>query len=329
MQSLPPLPSLQALRILDAAVLRKSFSAAALDLGLTHGAVSRQIRQLEVRVGAVLFRRRGARMEPSEAAIAMAARARHALRAIGDMFDRPSPHTVKQRLRLATTSSFARFWLTPRLAELRSISGAQIVAIETGVEPILFERGKVDVAIRYGRGGWPGAQARLLGLERTFPVASAAFARQRKIWDAAAIAHAPLIANAFVSWRAWLNAARLPSSGTLNVVLETGDSNFSLDAAAAGVGVALARARLARGMLARGELIALSDIAFDDGYAYHLAWPADGRCKSAVSALGEWLAYEFEQESRVLGFPAVAEGLETANRSTVSVTEAEARRRWI
>jgi LysR family glycine cleavage system transcriptional activator len=220
------------------------------------------------------------------------------------MFDRPSPHAAKQRLRLATTASFARFWLTRRLAELRSISGAQIVAIETGVEPILFEQGKIDVAIRYGRGNWPGAQAILLGLERTFPVASPAFARQLKIWDAAAIAHAPLIANAFVSWRAWLNAAQLSSMVALNVVLETGDSSFSLDAAAAGVGVALARARLARGMLARGELIALSNIAIDDGYAYHLVWPADGRRKSAVSALAEWLAQEFEEESSVLGFPA-------------------------
>lgn len=301
MQTLPPLPSLQSLRVLDAVVQRQTFSAAAQDLGLTHGAVSRQIHQLEALAGVTLFRRRGARMEPTEAALAIAARAGHALRAIGDLFERPGPRSANQRLRLATTSSIARFWLTPRLLDFCAIRGVQIVAIETGAAPLPFKPGKVDVAIRYGRGAWPGAQSRLLGYERTFPVASPAFAKRVRDWDAGAISRSPLIANSFVSWRAWLSAAGLPAATALNTVLETGDSNFSLDAACAGLGVALARARLVKPFLARGDLVALSDVGFDDGYAYHLAWPTDARRKAAVTALGEWLSLEFSRESGELG----------------------------
>jgi DNA-binding transcriptional LysR family regulator len=293
---------MQALRILDAAVRLRSFTGAAQELGLTHGAVSRQMRQLEARAGVSLFRRRGLTMEPTEAAMAMAARTGHALRALADMFDKAKTRSpARQRLRLATTTSFARFWLSPRLSDLASVSGVQISAIETGAELVRFDQARIDVAIRYGRGAWAGVQSRWLGAERTFPVASADFARRRQTWDAMTIAQAPLIANAFVSWRAWLEAAALPASTALNVVLETSDSSFSLDAAVAGVGVALARRRLAQPMLARGALVALSDIAIDDGYAYYLAWPAASRRKSAIDALSTWLVRQFEAETRSLG----------------------------
>ncbi|MGH8243732.1 MAG: LysR substrate-binding domain-containing protein [Steroidobacteraceae bacterium] len=300
MQTLPPLPSLQSLRVLDAVVQRRSFSAAAQDLGLTHGAVSRQIHQLEADVGVVLFLRRGARMEPTDAALAIATRAGYALRSLADLLGRRVPQGAGQRLRLATTSPFARFWVAPRLSELLTLRGVQIVSIDAGPTPIPFEAGKIDAAIRYGRGTWAGARARLLGHEQTFPVASPAFARRLGNWDAAMIARAPLIANAFISWRSWLSAAGLPASTTLKVVLETKDTNVAIDAALAGVGVALGRMRLLSALIARGELVALSDLSFDDGYAYYLAWPADSRRESAIAALAEWLELEFERESRDL-----------------------------
>lgn len=303
MQILSPLPSLQSLRVLDAVVQHQSFSAAARDLGLTHGAVSRQIHQLEAYAGVVLFHRRGARMEPTDAALAIAARAGHALRALADLFGRSTPRSSDQRLHLATTNPFARFWLAPRLGELLTLRGVQLVSVDPSAAPVAFRTGKIDAAIRYGRGVWPGAQSRLLGHERTLPVASPALARRFRNWDAAAIAGAPLIANAFVSWRSWLGAAGLPATTKLNVVLETKDTTFAVDAAIAGVGVALSRMRLVSALIARGDLVALSKIAFDDGYAYYLAWPHDSRRKGAISALGEWLEREFERESRDLLIP--------------------------
>lgn len=302
MQVLPPLPSMQSLRVLDAVVQHQSFSAAAQDLGLTHGAVSRQIHHLEALTGTVLFRRRGARMAPTDAALAIAARAGYALRTIADLFERPIPRSAGYRVRLATTSPFARFWLAPRLHDLLALAGVQVVSIDTGPEPIPFKNGKVDVAIRYGRGSWPGAQSRLLGTEWTLPVANSTFAKRVRNWDAAAIVRAPLIANDFVSWRSWLSAAGLPSNTALNVVLETKDTNFAFEAALAGIGVVLARMRLVKPLIARGELVALSNVDFDDGFAYHLAWPIDTRRKGAIGSLAEWLAYEFERESQDLHF---------------------------
>ncbi len=300
MRRLPPLPSMQSLRVLDAAVHHQSFTDAAHDLGLTHGAVSRQIRQLEAVSGIALFRRRGARMEPTQAALALAARSGYALRAIADIFGRTAQPGGAQRLRLVTTGPFARFWLAPRLEELLTIGGVQLATVETGSEPVPFKAAKADVAIRYGKGSWPGLDSRMLGSERTFPVASPAFARRARSWDPHAIAGAPLISNTFISWRLWLNAAGLPAATPLNVVLETSDTGFSFDAAIAGAGVALARARLVAPLLARGELVALSEIVCEDGYAYHLVWPNDSRRKAAIVALGEWLDSEFNRQSTEL-----------------------------
>lgn len=305
MQNLPPLPSMQGLRVLDATVRTRSFTEAAAELGLTHGAVSQQIRALEGRVGARLFTRKGARMEPTADALAIAARTRHALHIIGEAFAKPSPRASKQRVRLATTAAVGRFWLAPRLTALMAETGVQVLSIEAAPERVDLAGGAVDAAIRYGPGDWPDVNALLLGVERSFPVASPALAARLAGRTPAEIARAPLIANAFVSWRGWLKAAQLPASTPLDVVLETTDSNLSLEAAASGVGVALARARFARPLIERGALVALSEVAVDDGYQYYFVWPAGGRRKPAIAAIGDWLARAFAAESEALGLAAL------------------------
>lgn len=303
MRALPPLPSLQSLRVLDAVVQRQNYSAAAHDLGLTHAAVSRQIRRLENHAGVVLFERRGGRMAPTDAALAISARAGYALRSLADILGRPAARSSPARLHLATTAPFARFWLAPRLLKLFDLDGVQLATVDVGPTLAPFKAGKVDVAIRYGRGEWPGVQARLLGLERTFAVASPAFAKRMRKRDPLSIVSAPLIANDFVSWRSWLSAAGLPSGAPLNVVIETKDTNFAIDAALSGAGVALARLRLVGPLIASGELVALSSASFDDGYSYYLAWPSDSRRKAAIGVLGDWLEAEFERESGELQAP--------------------------
>jgi|CXWL01.1.fsa_nt_gi DNA-binding transcriptional LysR family regulator len=304
MADLPPLPSMQGLRVLDAAVRTRSFTEAASELGLTHGAVSQQIRALEGRIGARLFTRKGARMEPTPEALAIAARTRHALHIIGEAFAKPNPRGGKNRVRLSTTPAIARFWLAPRLNALLAETGVQLLSVDAAPARVDFADGKADCAIRYGPGDWPGVNARLLGIEKTFPVASPALAE--RIGRAPAdIVGAPLIANTFISWRGWLKAAQLPASTPLDFSLETTDNNVSLEAAVNGLGVALARSRFVRPLLDSGALVPLSDIAIDDGYKYFFVWPAGGRRKPAIAALGDWLAREYARESDVLGLPPV------------------------
>jgi LysR family transcriptional regulator, glycine cleavage system transcriptional activator len=306
MQMLPHLPSTQALRVLDAAVRTRSFTQAALELGLTHGAVSQQIRTLEDRLGERLFDRRGGEMRPTATALAIASSTRHALHIIGEAFAKPAARVgARARLRLATSPAIARFWLAPRLQELAASAGASVISIDARTEPVDVGAGEADAAVRFGPGEWPNVNARLLGYERIFPVASPALARALAPRDPADVVRGRLIANAFMSWSGWLKAARLPAATPLNIVLETSDSNVSLEAAIAGAGVALTRARLARSAIANGQLVPLSDISSDDGHAYYFVWPAGGRAKAVVTAARNWFEAAFAEETAALDLPPI------------------------
>src|SRR2546421_8853285 len=109
-----PLPPMNSLKSFDAAARLLSFSKAADELHLTHGAVSRAVRQLEDYLGIELFKRatRSVSLTPAGAAYAAGIR---------DVLDRLAKATseVKQRplglLTVSTLDSLAAKWLMPRL----------------------------------------------------------------------------------------------------------------------------------------------------------------------------------------------------------------------
>jgi LysR family transcriptional regulator, glycine cleavage system transcriptional activator len=293
---LPLLPSLQALRVLDAAARLGSFSEAAAELGLTHGAVSHQVSALEAWTGITLFERRGRRMAPTAAALSMMARSRPALRALGEAFGRPGPPRPEAGLRITTVAAFARFWLLPRMLDAPQAWLELIGGIDTGAELADIGGGHLDAAIRYGPGGWRDLQSVRLGAERIFPVASPALAHQLAGRGRDWVEEAPLIGNAFVSWNGWFQAAGVSPRGAIKPVLEVADSGLALDAAVAGLGVALGRMRYCRRMIEDGRLAAVSNATLDDGYSYHLVWRPGVAKIARIEALLERLLIEFDNE---------------------------------
>src|SRR5688572_32097019 len=73
------LPPLSTLRPFEAAARLQSFSRAAEELHLTHGAVSHQVRALEAHVGVPLFQRTGKRVSLTSAGKTFADKVRFAL----------------------------------------------------------------------------------------------------------------------------------------------------------------------------------------------------------------------------------------------------------
>jgi LysR family glycine cleavage system transcriptional activator len=278
-----PIPSLQALRILEAAVRLESFTGAAAELGLTHGAISRQVFGLESWTGKRLFKRAGRRMAPTESARALVTQTREALHMLSKAFGDPVVVLPRPGLRLSTTPSIARLWVLPALTALHAVHPGLISAIDTTTELVVGLSKEVDVALRYGPGSWPGVQSRLLGNETLFAVASPALLARIEDWRAA-----PLITTPFQSWGRWFDAAGeappLPHAAALQVP----DSALALDAAALGLGVALARARMVQPWLDRGDLVAVDPHRIEDIYAYHLVWPIHSPRVVQISALGEW-----------------------------------------
>lgn len=293
---LPQLPSLQALRVLDAAARLGSFSEAAGELGLTHSAVSHQIAALEAWTGMALFERRGRRMAPTAAALSIVARTRPALQSLGEAFGRATTVRAEAGLRVSTLPAFARYWLMPRIIDEPDVWTGLIGAIETGAELVDFESGQADVALRYGPGGWPNVQSVRLGAERLFPIASPQLAERLAGAGDRWIETAPLIANAFVGWTAWFEAAGLSPRAPVRPVIEVADSGLALDAAAAGLGVALGRARLCKRAIAEGRIAPLSKAVLDEGYSYHLVWRPGSKKAARIEALLERLIGEFDNE---------------------------------
>src|SRR4029079_18771118 len=108
------LPPLSALRPFEAAARLESFSQAAAELHLTHGAVSHQVRALEEHLGAPLFARHGKRVALTAAGRTFAARLRGALDEIARAADALRARR-EDRLTVSVLPSFASRWLMPRL----------------------------------------------------------------------------------------------------------------------------------------------------------------------------------------------------------------------
>jgi DNA-binding transcriptional LysR family regulator len=157
-----PLPPLNALRVFEVAARTGSYAEAAAELGVTHGAVSRQIAALEDWLGQRLFVRAGRRMVATPIARVFAAE-------VGLSFDRVIAAAeacgrpgARRILRVSAPTSFAMRWLIPRLGRFHQQQPHVEVAVTT-VTTVRDElRGGFDVAIRRGvasKGAWPRYRA--------------------------------------------------------------------------------------------------------------------------------------------------------------------------
>jgi len=178
------LPPLNALRIFEVAARTSSYAAAAAELGLTHGAVSRQITILETWLGQRLFVRVGRRMMPTPAAGAFAVEVSLAfdrMTAAADACGRPAARRI---LRVSAPTTFAMRWLIPRLEHFHAKRSEVEVAVTTTTSLHDELRGGFDVAVRRGsaeRNAWPQHRAVHFLNEADTLVMSAALFERRPI----------------------------------------------------------------------------------------------------------------------------------------------------
>jgi LysR family glycine cleavage system transcriptional activator len=209
------LPPLNALRVFEVAARTGSYTAAADELGLTHGAVSRHVATLEAWLGQTLFRREGRRMVATSTAAMFAGEVAHALAIIARAADASSRPTTRRILRVSAPTSFAMRWLIPRLDRFHAAYSRVEVVVAT-VSTMLEElRGGFDVAIRRGvanDGGWPHHHAVPVLDDVDTLIASPALLERRPINVAADIDGHVLLASETRAgdWSDWLNAAGLP-----------------------------------------------------------------------------------------------------------------------
>jgi len=285
------LPPLSALRPLEAAARLESFSRAADELHLTHGAVSRQVRALEEHLGAALFTRHGKRVALTPTGRVFAERIRAALEEIARAADEAGGSKRDNRLTVSVLPSFASRWLMPRLIRFMDAHPKIEVNVIASTAHANFAAEEVDVAIRFGRGPWPPLSCEHFLDDEYFPVASPRIRRGRLPKEPKDLADFRMIREDRDYWQEWLRAARVdlevPPTGPL-----FNDSTYSLQAAARGEGIALARRSIVTEDLERGTLVKLFGTSVPSRESYWFVSPKALAETPRVKAFRDWVKAE-------------------------------------
>jgi LysR family glycine cleavage system transcriptional activator len=284
---------MEQLRALDAALRAGSFGQAGAALGLTHGAVSRHVAALEAMLGAPLFRRSPRGTEPTALARRYHAEVAPLVAAIEEATRRAATRgrraqDAKAEVRIGVVPTFAARWLLPRLPEFQAAHPATRVDVVATTELQDPQRQGLDFLVRHGIPPWPGLEATRLRSETLRPVRAPTF-RLRGTPSVRAIAQRlPLIFDVDGDdWAAWLAAAGWRGAPPANGLVFS-DFALTLEAAAAGLGLALTRGDLADREIAEGRLVYAHPFVAEGPRAHHLAKPP-GPLRRPAQQLWDWM----------------------------------------
>ncbi len=261
------LPPLNALRAFEAAARLGRMTAAAEELSVTPGAISRQVRQLEQALGATLFE--GAKNKPQ--LTAAGASLWPALSAALDQMETAVREVRSGEAGTLDVSCFSTFtvkWLIPRLYEFNALHPDTEIRLSATGDAVDLDRGRYDLVITVAERGSP-ASATLLPLfvERLGPVMAPALAARVDVRTPQDLARLPLLHTKTrpEAWQAWCDSrgAGFPVQG--GPAFE--HYYFTLEAAVGGLGVCIAPWHLVMDDLRAGRLVAPLGFAESD-YQY-------------------------------------------------------------
>jgi len=287
------LPSISSLRALEALDRLGSASAAAEELCLTQGAVSRQLQTLEKQLDLVLVDRSHKRLMLTEQAGDYAREIRQALGQIAQATLKVQSMPVGGQLNLAILPTFGMRWLVPRLPDFSRRHPDVTLNMGTRLQMFPFAGERFDAALHYGTGNWPGAEAMLLKGERLIPICSPDLLATREIADPTQILTLPLlhIQTRPNAWQDWFTAVGVPAP---QAAYDQGThyDQFStiLQAVLHGLGAALVPDYLVEQDLAQGKVVALHPTAVEAEGAYYLVWPREKSENPALKKFKDWLA---------------------------------------
>jgi LysR family glycine cleavage system transcriptional activator len=284
------LPPFFALRALEAAARHRSYSGAAKELSVTHGAVSQQIRRLEAELGARLFERRGNAMVPTPDAQRLAGEVARGLDVLKNAVADFAAAAERDPLTVSLDPQFANRWLPHRLP--RMLADLAATNLELRVEERLanFTTDGIDLAVRYGAGRWPDVETAHLFSETLMPVCSPEFLAGQPLSRPEDLLTAPLLHHGHRPWSLWFRAFDLEPPPQRGMLFE--DSVMLLEAAAQGLGVALARSRLIEQDLRTGRLVRPFEAGVASELGFWIVWRGDSRKLHRINVLREWLLAE-------------------------------------
>jgi DNA-binding transcriptional LysR family regulator len=285
------IPSIEALIAFEAAARHQSFTRSADELALTQSAVGRQIAGLEEYLGVALFNRVKKRLSLTDLGQVYARQVRDNLERI----ERDTLAAMAHRgaggiLELAVIPTFATRWLIPRLPEFYARHPDITLNLSMRAEPFMFTDTPFDAAIHFGNPVWPGAITRHLFGEEISPVCSPRLLQGASNLQAADLINFSLLHQSARpdAWRQWLAQAGVQDG---NCMRGQRYELFSMlvEAARAGLGIALVPRFLVLNELAGGELLVPCDLSLREDKGYYLVYPECKQNSPLLDQFRGWL----------------------------------------
>lgn len=287
------IPSLMSLLAFEAASRHLSFTIAGRELDLTQTAISHQIKNLEERLGTLLFVRRRNALQLTVAGRQYLESVREAINMLHGATTRAKREKSTELLSISCLPTYATQCLIPALPDFQRRYPDIMLQVLTSQTFDQFKRRSYDVAFRYGTGRWAGLRSDLLQEEEIFPVCTRKMGRSVDMESPAeGLAGLTQIRTYYSSaykddWQAWLEASGV---GPIDFA---GEAIFnlqltSLQAALDGVGIGLGRTPLVDGYLASGALFAPLPFRLRTGSGYFLVSPEDKADQEKVCLFRQW-----------------------------------------
>ena len=286
------LPPLNALRAFEAAARHESFSAAARELHVTHGAISHQVKALEEWLGMPLFERRTRAVRLTDAGSAY-------LPVIEGAFNQIHGATeglVRARndtpLHVTTTPAFAVRWLAPRLGRLWREHPELDLRLHEVPWMSEMEPGgpEADLVVRIGPGTGPGVESVPLMPGTVTPMCS-----PRLLDDGPPLEHPAdllgfrlLHGFSYAPWQDWFTRSGVSDADVAHGPIFD-DTNLTYSAALAGQGVGLLHTALTGEEIAAGQLVQPFEADPRDDMGYYVVYRSIGAVDSRVARFRDWL----------------------------------------
>ena len=292
MTSNPIRPSLNALRAFETTVRLGSMTLAAQELGVSHGAISRQVRALEELLGVSLHTKQGNNTVPTDMGLRLAADLTPAFHAIQSSLSQFMPGPVT----LSCSSTIMMRWLIPRISDFRHRYPNVPVKFNLNHEKIDFVHDEVSLAIRNSMITPPKqAVIRHLAHEWIGPVCTPALAKELKLVSAADLVRARWMQTKTrpLAWQEWMDVYGL------DMQCQIADESFEhfyllIQAAISGLGVAMVPRMLVGEDLESGRLVA--PLGFVKGPHDIQLWLAPYvRSKFETEKLADWLTEQMKE----------------------------------
>lgn len=282
------LPSISSLLALEAVDRLGSASAAAMELSLTHSAVSRQIKVLEDQLGTRLVQRGGTRLQLTPVAREYCQKVRGYLRNLSQASLELRANPTGGGLNLAILPAFGMHWLAPRLQGFARAHPEVTVNLSTRLAPFHFDKESFDAAIHFGAKDWQGVEYLTLAEERVVPVCSSRMIPEQ-LANAADLLDLPLLhlETRPRAWHRWFAAHGVEAKNIPGMLVD--QFSTMTQAAVHDLGVALLPSYLAEAEIARGTLVVPYGGQIATEGKYYLVWPDTIPRKPPLENFVMWL----------------------------------------